>query len=31
VRPEAHVLVTKAVERGTRITPAAERFIDNYY
>jgi cyclic beta-1,2-glucan synthetase len=28
---EAHQLVTEAVQRGTRITPAAEWFIDNYY
>ncbi len=28
---EAHALVTRAVKAGTRITPAAEWFIDNYH
>ena len=28
---EAHALITDAVTRGTRITPAAEWFIDNYH
>ncbi|MBL8968995.1 MAG: carbohydrate-binding protein [Myxococcales bacterium] len=28
---EAHALVTEAVHRGRRITPAAEWFIDNYH
>ena len=28
---EAHALVTGAVQRGRRITPAAEWFIDNYH
>ena len=28
---EAHALVTSAVQSGTRITPAAEWFIDNYH
>ncbi len=28
---EAHTLITEAVKHGTRITPAAEWFIDNYY
>ena len=28
---EAHTLVTEAVQRGRRITPAAEWFIDNYH
>jgi cyclic beta-1,2-glucan synthetase len=28
---EAHALVTEAVQRGRRITPAAEWFIDNYH
>jgi cyclic beta-1,2-glucan synthetase len=28
---EAHTLVTEAVRRGTRVTPAAEWFIDNYH
>ncbi len=28
---DAHILVTDAVRRGTRITPAAEWFIDNYH
>jgi cyclic beta-1,2-glucan synthetase len=28
---QAHTLITEAVKRGTRITPAAEWFIDNYH
>lgn len=28
---DAHALVTEAVKSGTRITPAAEWFIDNYH
>ncbi len=28
---EAHALVTEAVQRGRRITPAAEWFIDNFH
>ncbi len=28
---DAHVLITEAVEHGTRITPAAEWFVDNYH
>ncbi len=28
---EAHTLLTEAVQRGRRITPAAEWFVDNYH